>query len=138
MKKLNKKGFTLVELLAVIVVLAVIMVIATQTITGVIEKNTAKALLSSVDIAAKTARTTYLVEGTVTLDDVVKNIDYSEGEYKISITDHSVCLEPQSTGKFKNVKADIINSLITDSTKYSVTPKTGDVNVTKLCKHYYE
>lgn len=32
MKKINKKGFTLVELLAVIVVLAVVMVLATTTI----------------------------------------------------------------------------------------------------------
>ena len=32
MKKLNKKGFTLVELLAVIVILALLMVVATRTI----------------------------------------------------------------------------------------------------------
>ena len=34
MKKLNKKGFTLVELLAVIVILALLMVVATRTIGG--------------------------------------------------------------------------------------------------------
>ena len=34
MKKLNKKGFTLVELLAVIVILAVIMVITIPTVLG--------------------------------------------------------------------------------------------------------
>lgn len=46
MKKLNKKGFTLVELLAVIVILAVIMGIAVVSMSGVIEgarKNSMKA-----------------------------------------------------------------------------------------------
>ena len=35
---MNRKGFTLVELLAVIVILAIIALIATPTILGVIEK----------------------------------------------------------------------------------------------------
>ena len=39
MKKLNKKGFTLVELLAVIVILAVIMSIAIPSITSSIERS---------------------------------------------------------------------------------------------------
>ena len=45
MKKLNKKGFTLVELLAVIVVLALLMVVATSSIGGALsnaKKNTLK------------------------------------------------------------------------------------------------
>ena len=37
MKKLNKKGFTLVELLAVIVVLAIVMGLAVVAITGVLD-----------------------------------------------------------------------------------------------------
>ena len=43
MKRLNKKGFTLVELLAVIVILALLMVVATSTIGGTLtnaKKNT--------------------------------------------------------------------------------------------------
>lgn len=39
MKKLNKKGFTLVELLAVIVILALLMVVATRTIGGSLNKS---------------------------------------------------------------------------------------------------
>ena len=45
MKKLNKKGFTLVELLAVIVILALLMVVATSSIGGALtnaKKNTLK------------------------------------------------------------------------------------------------
>ena len=40
MKRLNKKGFTLVELLVVIVILAVIMSIAIPSITSSIERRT--------------------------------------------------------------------------------------------------
>lgn len=39
MKELNKKGFTLVELLAVIVILALLMVVATRTIGGSLNKS---------------------------------------------------------------------------------------------------
>ena len=37
MKKINKKGFTLVELLAVIVVLAIVMGLAVVAISGVLD-----------------------------------------------------------------------------------------------------
>ena len=69
MKK-NSKGFTLVELLAVIVVLAVIMVIATTQINGVIKKNrvdsflsTYKIVLNSAKICAKLAAQSMLKKG---------------------------------------------------------------------------
>lgn len=41
MKRLNKKGFTLVELLAVIVILALIMAIAIYSISGVLQNSRA-------------------------------------------------------------------------------------------------
>ncbi len=41
MKRLNKKGFTLVELLAVIVILALIMAIAIYSISGVLQSSRA-------------------------------------------------------------------------------------------------
>lgn len=48
MKKLNKKGFTLVELLAVIVILAVIMVITIPTVLGSMTTAREKAFESAV------------------------------------------------------------------------------------------
>lgn len=48
MKKLNKKGFTLVELLAVIVILAVIMVITIPTVLSSMDKATDSAFESAV------------------------------------------------------------------------------------------
>jgi len=44
MKRLNKKGFTLVELLAVIVILALLMVVAASSIGGVQDSAKKKAL----------------------------------------------------------------------------------------------
>lgn len=44
MKKLNKKGFTLVELLAVIVILALLMVVATRSIGNVLDNSKKSAL----------------------------------------------------------------------------------------------
>ena len=48
MKKLNKKGFTLVELLAVIVILAVIMVITIPTVLGSMSDATDSAAQSAI------------------------------------------------------------------------------------------
>ena len=59
MKKIlkNKKGFTLVELLAVIVILAIIMVIATQQIGKVIAGARADSFVESYQMVAKQVQT---------------------------------------------------------------------------------
>jgi type IV pilus assembly protein PilA len=62
--KLNKKGFTLVELLAVIVILAVILVIAIPNVLSIIEKsrkdstvNTAKMMVKAAQLAVAQGQT---------------------------------------------------------------------------------
>ena len=57
MKK--KNGFTLVELLAVIVILAIILVIAVPQVLGSIETAREGAIISSVKMMAATAETKY-------------------------------------------------------------------------------
>ena len=49
MKKMNKKGFTLVELLAVIVILGLLMAIAIPSVTKYITQSRKKTLISSID-----------------------------------------------------------------------------------------
>ena len=44
MKRLNKKGFTLVELLAVIVILALLMVVATRSIGSIMDSSKKSAM----------------------------------------------------------------------------------------------
>lgn len=56
MKKLNKKGFTLVELLAVIVILALLMVVATRTIGNSLTNSRTEAMKTE---ASKIVSKTY-------------------------------------------------------------------------------
>lgn len=129
MKRLNKKGFTLVELLAVIVVLAVIMVIATQAIGGVLAKNKVDAFKSSLDMAAKQAKMAYTqYDETLTEARVEEYLDFDPNQFRVtSVSDSAdadslldtVCITSQSTGKFTKMDKTIF--LESDG----VTPKTG-------------
>lgn len=131
MKKIlkNKKGFTLVELLAVIVVLAIIMVIATQQINKTISRSRAKSMISSLNMAASGVKTK-VVDGSMEecktgkcLDDV---IDYDTNEYGITVeadgNDWVITLTAADGGQFAS--ADF--SLVSDNDKKNIT-----VDVTK-------
>ena len=65
MKK-NSKGFTLVELLAVIVVLAVIMVIATTQVNATIKKSRANSFFESVQSIRKSMQTVCATDNKIT------------------------------------------------------------------------
>ena len=56
---MNKKGFTLVELLAVIVLLGVVALISTPIITGVIEDSRISSFKSSLNGLKKSIETDY-------------------------------------------------------------------------------
>ena len=78
MSKNKRNGFTLVELLAVIVILAVILVIAVPQIMNVITESRKGALISSAKLIAGTAETAKLsndtlgIEKSITCEDVSK------------------------------------------------------------------
>lgn len=57
--KLNKKGFTLVELLAVVVILLAISVIAVSSISAAIERNKEKQNNAKIDIIISYAKLYY-------------------------------------------------------------------------------
>lgn len=96
MKK--KNGFTLVELLAVIVILAIILVIAVPQVLGSIETAREGSIISSVKMMAATAETKYqeaLVNGT----------SFPEGEAQdcigwggLNSTDYDTCSATVSDG----------------------------------------
>ena len=83
MKRKNKNAFTLIELLAVIVILAIIALIATPIILGIVEDAKKDAFLRSVelvisttdmDIANKTFEEEYIYEIT---DGNISNLEVS-------------------------------------------------------------
>ena len=133
MKKIlkNKKGFTLVELLAVIVVLAIIMVIATQRIGNVIKQNTADAFKSSLDMVAKSAKQAeMLAEGTLLISDITKLVDYDDGQYKITFgtitnANDSICLTTKSGGKFEKVDLSYLPANSSNFHKAKCTENAG-------------
>ncbi len=106
MKK-NKKGFTLVELLAVIVVLAIIMVIATMSVNGIIKKNRTEAFNKSMDVAVITAKRMLSSNEELTTESFKENIDYSNIDYEYYITSYEhgnlIIIKSINTGKFKNI-----------------------------------
>lgn len=76
MKKLNKKGFTLVELLAVVVILLAISVIAVTSISAAIERNKEKQNESKIEIIISYAKLYY---------DEHKNSLGSSGNIELSV-----------------------------------------------------
>lgn len=104
MKKLmNKKGFTLVELLAVIVILAVIILVAMNAVLPAMEESRKGTFKTEVEVYAKAAGTYYTTNlgagdstltaagGCVSIDKlhgkyVEKNSDDYSGSVKIEIS----------------------------------------------------
>ena len=90
--KLNNKGFTLVELLAVIVVLALLMVVATRSIGGSLDNAKKSAMESEAKkIVSKTyedLQTASLMGQAVsyTYNGVASSSGYTDGDYNVKVT----------------------------------------------------
>ena len=89
MKKLNKKGFTLVELLAVIVILALLMVVAASSIGSALDNSKKKSLVSE----AKKLYTNITSEAkslaminTLAQDKITKVYNGKDGDFKYDVT----------------------------------------------------
>lgn len=62
MKKINKKGFTLVELLAVIVILGVLLLIAVPSVTNIINNSKKKAFASAAKLMIENVESAASIE----------------------------------------------------------------------------
>lgn len=86
MKKLNKKGFTLVELLAVIVVLALLMVVAANSVGTALDNSKKKTLQTEAQKVLTNflaeSQSTYLVDSTAITPTTGEKKD---GDYTYSI-----------------------------------------------------
>lgn len=112
---MNKKGITLVELLAVIAILAIILVIGIPQITKVISESKLGSLRDSALLIIKTAEREYLVQKTTN-----KNFDPSSmncstlttlnndyGNCTLSFDNNgkaTITLKGPNSGKFANMQ----------------------------------
>lgn len=128
MKKIvkNKKGFTLVELLAVIVVLAIIILIAMPSVMSAMDKARRNALITEVTEITKIAQTAYADDSMGTgITSICYNLEYLvEHGYldkKLEGYTGAVLLSVNADGK---VSSDIIIS----NGVYSYTGSTKEVS----------
>lgn len=107
---MNKKnGFTLVELLAVIVILAVILVIAVPSIMSTITESRKGALVSSAKLIASSAETKKLSNDTLGITDEITCSDVAQltsGDYascSIKFVDGKAQVKIIGKGKFEGM-----------------------------------
>lgn len=106
MKKIkNNKGFTLVELLAVVVVLAIVAAIAMQSITGIIRNNRTDSFISSLNTVDESAALSCAQNENVS--DVATYVD--QKGISVSVSGNVITVKPNTTGEFKSVTGKQVN-----------------------------
>ena len=120
MKKLNKKGFTIVELVIVIAVIAILAAVMIPTFGGIIDKANESAALQEADVA--------YTEDLITLDGQVAN--YTNPDYRTYVltTDAKFV-----AGKDYYTKSGDVYTKATVTADADVTPNTYYENVS-ICK----
>ena len=128
-----KKGFTLVELLAVIVVLGIVAVITTPLIQNVIESSKMNAFKSSINSIVNIIETDYN-ENT---RPKITTYEISNNKLICKSCDNGLDIEVEYNGELKNTTGTItdnngkINSSNIISDKYKADISNGKVTVSK-------
>ena len=134
MKNNKGHGFTLVELLAVIVILAVILIIAMPKISEVIKKTRLSSLEATAKLLINQAEKKYTENqvldnsSAIKCSDVAKLNDTDYGTCKITFDDKgnaSVILNGKKDGKFDN--------LTCSGTKGNITCGEGETSIYRKC-----
>ena len=137
MKK--KKGFTLVELLAVIVILAVILVIAVPKIMDTIQNAREATFMSSAKLIATQAEKKYSEqmifdneEDIMSCDDITKLTEDNYIDCSVRIVDGKAKVTLKGTGKFEGMN-------VCNSTKDNITLEDNcdDVCITERVEKKY-
>ena len=121
--KLNNKAFTLIELLAVIVILAIIALIATPIVLSIIDDSKKSASLRSAE---------YYLDGVElsVANSTLENKNIEDGVYNI-IENGNICLEYDTDNKCTNVLEVEVNGEVPDIGS-TVTIKEGTIKRVNL------
>ncbi len=139
MYKLNKKGFTLVELLAVIVVLAVVILIASSSVGSAMIRARKGALAIEANEAINSAKSAYQLEvldGTIQSGGACFSIEFlnKEGYFSKGANEKykgSVLVSPSADGRTFDYKVWLTNGSFTILGKDATGANKGaDVGVT--------
>lgn len=101
----NRKGFTLVELLAVVVILSIILLIAVPSVSRIISKSKDNAYISTAKAYIGAARYKYLLEhndNNIIVYDVTElKVDKEKSPYNKKIIDGAVVVKKDSKSNIK-------------------------------------
>ncbi len=139
----NRKGFTLVELLAVIVILAVIILIASNSVLSQMDKARKNALAIEGNTLINSAKNAYqsaILEGQITTGSACFSLEYlyKEGLFSKGSSEHytgSVLGAPDSTGKIVNYTFWISNGsfVVSGETGTTGTGAVSGSNASTTC-----
>lgn len=108
----DNRGFTLVELLAVIVILAIVMVIATITLNETITTTRTNSFSRTMDIIVQNAKDLANLEEEINTKTLTSRISYDDKEYKIEVIDSGksklIVLTATLDGEFKKMNFESI------------------------------
>lgn len=127
---LNKKGFTLVELLAVIVVLAIIMLVVANRVGDAMKSSRGESLVLQVKSMEREIDKHCIVNNYITVDDI-KNILKDSGlTYVGNVTNDGTTFNAQATkgSKFANIKVPNNASEINGTAGEDVLEPTVTIN----------
>ena len=139
MKK--KNGFTLVELLAVIVILAIILVIAVPKITDTIKNSKIASFESSAKTIAAQAEKKKMEKeiledtGSINCSDVVKLNDTDYGNCSITFDGNTAKVSLIGKGKFEGLK--IVNGTKDNAAAVETTGDSSTKTATEYIKELY-
>lgn len=123
MKKMNKKGFTIVELVIVIAVIAILAAVLIPTFTGIIKKAQDSAVIQEANAAYKmyVAEVDY-ADGATAAQDLVIKVD----DKYVAVKDAQMIDEVFKTAQAAAVKAEIQENADANAKDYIVIEKNGE------------